>query len=104
PVSADPAIPPPTGFMLGKPPDVVAWTGRTPLTVKRSKISMFIRWRATRASSYAGINISGRAHYADEKERGSTGNLSAQGHSVRHEPTDLAPALGARGPDSGTVA
>jgi len=57
PVFAEPAIAPPTGFMLGKPPDVVAWTGRTPLTVKQSKISMFIRWRATCASSYAGINI-----------------------------------------------
>ena len=36
-----------------KPPDVDAWTGRTLLTVKRSKISMFIRWGATPASSYA---------------------------------------------------
>jgi hypothetical protein len=56
-VFAEPAAGLPTGFMSGKPRDAVAWTGRTPLTAKRSKTSMFIRWHATRGSSYAGINI-----------------------------------------------
>src|SRR5438094_1644033 len=56
-VFAEPAIGRPTGSMSGKPLDAVAWTGSTPLTVKRSKISTFIRWCAMRGNGYAWINI-----------------------------------------------
>src|SRR5712691_2540556 len=52
---AEPATERPTGPMSGKPPDAVAWIGSTKLTVKRSKISTFIRWCATRGSGYAEI-------------------------------------------------
>src|SRR5205809_8108099 len=45
-----------------------------------------------------------RAWYANEKGRKSTGNLSDQNHSARHEPTDLASAAGARESDPGAVA
>src|SRR5690349_14749545 len=45
----------PTGSMLDKPLDAVAWTGSIRFTVKPSKISTSIPWYATSASSYAVI-------------------------------------------------
>jgi hypothetical protein len=40
------------------------------------KVSTFIRWRATRGSGFAGVNILGRAYYVGQKQRSPTGNLS----------------------------
>src|SRR5689334_1619656 len=56
-VFAGPAIGLPTGSTSDKPPDAVAWTGSTPLTVRPSRISMYIRWRGTRDNIYVGVNI-----------------------------------------------
>ena len=51
----EPATVPPTGSMLGRPPDAVAWTGSTKPTVKSSKISMSIRWSVMPGDTYAAI-------------------------------------------------
>src|SRR5262249_52936282 len=88
-VFAGPAIGLPTGSTSGEPPDAVAWTGSTPLTIGPSRISMFIRWRGARDSIYAGVNIE-EVDYAGEEERRCTGNLSDKDHAARHKPTDLA--------------
>src|SRR6266550_7433830 len=46
----------PTGSMWEKPLAAAAWTATTPPTAKRSKMFTFIRWCATRGSSYAAIS------------------------------------------------
>src|ERR1019366_7243817 len=51
----EPATGPPTGSMLGRPPDAVACTGSTKATVKPSKTSMSIRWSAMPGDTYAAI-------------------------------------------------
>ena len=50
-----PATGPPTGSMLGRPPDAAAWIGSTKATVKPSKTSMSTRWSATPGDTYAVI-------------------------------------------------
>lgn len=52
-VFAEPATEQPTGSISGRPPAAAAWTGSTPLTAKRSKTSMLIRWCAMRGIGYA---------------------------------------------------
>src|ERR1035441_5354346 len=52
---AGPAIGPPTGPMLGKPPGAGAWTGNIKTTVKLSKTSTCIRWSAMPGNSCAVI-------------------------------------------------
>src|ERR1700687_1514302 len=46
----------PTGSMWERPPAAAAWTATTTPTAKRSKMFTFIRWCATRGSSYAAIS------------------------------------------------
>src|ERR1019366_4113637 len=53
----EPATGPPTGSMLGRPPDAAAWTGSTKATVKPSKTSMSIRWSAIPGDTYAAIPL-----------------------------------------------
>ena len=65
-----------TGSAQSKPPDAATWTGSTTLMVKRSKISTFIHWRATRGGGYAWVNILRRAYYVGEKQRNPTRNRS----------------------------
>jgi hypothetical protein len=87
----------PTGFMLGKPPGVVAWTGRTQPT-GRSKISVSTRWCAMRENGSVRVNIEGSSR-CRQKDRSAAGNLS--GHPAGHEPAHLAPSAGARRYDFG---
>src|SRR5438309_4356936 len=53
---AEPATERPTGSMWDRPPGAAAWIESTKLTVRQSKIFTFIRWCATRGSSYAAIS------------------------------------------------
>src|ERR1019366_8297996 len=52
---AEPAIGPPTGSMLGRPPGADAWIGNTRTTVRPSKMFTCIRWFAMPGIAYAAI-------------------------------------------------
>src|SRR5215469_5019048 len=49
----EPATEPPTGSILGRLPDAVAWTGSTKTTAARSKTSMSTRRCAMHSNGYA---------------------------------------------------
>src|SRR5437868_6189857 len=51
----EPATGPPTGSMLDRPPDAVAWIRSTKPTPTPSKTSMSIRWSVMPADIYAAI-------------------------------------------------